>query len=195
VEEAVRLRERLKDQIESITVATVGPSKAVDVLRTGLAMGADDGIHVVTPEGANPEPLAVAKVLKALIEKHGHDLVILGKQAIDDDSSQTGGMLAGLLGWPQANYASKIELDGTKLTVSREIDGGIETLRSNIPAIITTDLRLNEPRYASLPNIMKVCIPDLRFPRAHFLMFTLSLVGRPRRRRSRPSSLKTSVWT
>jgi electron transfer flavoprotein beta subunit len=157
------LRERLKDQIESITVATIGPSKAVDVLRTGLAMGADDGIHVVTPESAIPEPLAVAKVLKALVEKRGHDLVILGKQAIDDDSSQTGGMLAALLGWPQANFASKVEVDGSKLTVAREIDGGLETLRLNLPAVITTDLRLNEPRYASLPNIMKVTISPRSF--------------------------------
>jgi len=157
VEEAVRLRERLKDIVESITVVTVGPAKATDVLRTALAMGADRGIHVETPETQEVEPLAVAKCLKAIANSEGSDLVILGKQAIDDDSSQVGGMLAGMLGWPQANYASKVDLDpeSKTLSVAREIDGGLETLRMGLPAIVTTDLRLNEPRYASLPNIMK----------------------------------------
>lgn len=158
MEEAVRLRERFKEAIESITVVTVGPPKASDVLRTALAMGADSGIHIETKDGVVVEPLAVARCLKALVGKEGPELVIMGKQAIDDDASQVGGMLAGMLGWPQANFASKVDLDaaGNKLTVSREIDGGLETLTMSLPAVVTTDLRLNEPRYASLPNIMKV---------------------------------------
>ncbi|KAL8290651.1 hypothetical protein RQP46_002909 [Phenoliferia psychrophenolica] len=158
VEEAVRLRERHKTDIESIIVCTIGPPKATDVLRTALAMGADSAIHVEVPEGTVVEPLGVARVLAALVESEGPDLVILGKQAIDDDASQVGGMLAGILGWPQANFASKVELSGEGLKsvkVAREIDGGLETLEMSAPAIITTDLRLNEPRYASLPNIMK----------------------------------------
>lgn len=122
-------------------------------------MGADSAIHVEVPDGTVVEPLGVARVLAALVAQEGPDLVILGKQAIDDDASQVGGMLAGMLGWPQANFASKVELSGEGLKsvkVAREIDGGLETLEMSAPAIITTDLRLNEPRYASLPNIMKV---------------------------------------
>ncbi|KAK1220314.1 putative electron transfer flavoprotein subunit [Marasmius sp. AFHP31] len=162
VEEAVRLRERFKDQIKSIKAVTIGPSKSSETLRTALAMGADSAIHVEIPESAPaPEPLGVAKTLRALIDKQkdngGVDLIILGKQSIDDDLGQTGQMLAGLLGWSQATYASKVELDIPKkeATVIREVDGGHEEIRCKLPLIVTTDLRLNEPRYASLPNIMK----------------------------------------
>lgn len=158
VEEAVRLREKFKDLITSITVVTIGPPKATDVLRTALAMGADSGIHVEVADGTIVEPLAVARCLKALIKTEEPSLVIMGKQAIDDDASQVGGMLAGMLAWPQANFASKLDLEAeaNTITVTREIDGGLETLKMGLPAIVTTDLRLNEPRYASLPNIMKV---------------------------------------
>ncbi|GAA5906694.1 hypothetical protein JCM5296_006458 [Sporobolomyces johnsonii] len=157
VEEAVRLRERCKDAIEQITVVSIGPAKASEVLRTAFAMGADDAIHIETGEDDVVEPLAVARCLRALVKSEKPDLVIMGKQAIDDDSSQVGGMLAGMLNWPQANFASKVDLDvaGSAVTVSREIDGGLETLKMSLPAVITTDLRLNQPRYASLPNIMK----------------------------------------
>lgn len=158
VEEAVRLRERFKDAIENITVVTIGPPKAADVLRTALAMGADSGIHIEVKDGDVVEPLAVARGLRAIVDSEKPDLVIMGKQAIDDDSSQVGGMLAGMLSWPQANFASKLDLDTSakSITVAREIDGGLETLSMSLPAVVTTDLRLNEPRYASLPNIMKV---------------------------------------
>jgi electron transfer flavoprotein beta subunit len=150
VEEAVRLKEAGK--VEEVIAASIGPAQAQETIRTALAIGADRGI-LVTQEGA--EPLAVAKILKALAEKEGVQLVILGKQAIDDDSNQTGQMLAALLGWGQATFASKVELGDGKVTVTREVDGGLETDEVKLPAIITTDLRLNEPRYASLPNIMK----------------------------------------
>jgi electron transfer flavoprotein beta subunit len=150
VEEAVRLKEAGK--VEEVIAASIGPAQAQETIRTALAIGADRGI-LVTQEGA--EPLAVAKILKALVEKEDVQLVILGKQAIDDDSNQTGQMLAALLGWGQATFASKIELGDGKVTVTREVDGGLETDELKLPAIITTDLRLNEPRYASLPNIMK----------------------------------------
>ncbi|KAL0960903.1 hypothetical protein HGRIS_005912 [Hohenbuehelia grisea] len=158
VEEAVRLRERT--DVSSIKLVTIGPPKSSETLRTGLAMGADAGIHVELPESAPaPEPLGVAKALRAVIERQKEpvDVVILGKQAIDDDAGQTGQMLAGLLGWSQATFASKVEIDsaGKEATVLREIDGGSEELKCKLPVIITTDLRLNEPRYASLPNIMK----------------------------------------
>ncbi|KAG5635569.1 hypothetical protein H0H81_010773 [Sphagnurus paluster] len=160
VEEAVRLRERLKDGVKSIKAVTIGPPKSIETLRTALAMGADASIHVETPESAPaPEPLAVAKTLREIIKRQdgGVDLVILGKQAIDDDLGMTGQMLAGLLGWGQATFASKVEIDTVKkeAVVTREIDGGGEEIRCKLPLIITTDLRLNEPRYASLPNIMK----------------------------------------
>ncbi|WFD02488.1 Putative electron transfer flavoprotein subunit [Malassezia obtusa] len=155
VEEAVRLRERHKGVVDKI-----------DVLRTALAMGADDAIHVDIPDKSlsGPlEPLAVSKILKTIVEKEEKDkigLVILGKQAIDDDASQTGQMLAGLLNWPQATFASKLELEGKgnegdKVKVTREVDGGLAVVDSSVPLVVTTDLRLNEPRYASLPNIMK----------------------------------------
>ena len=150
VEEAVRLKEAGK--VEEVIAASIGPAQAQETIRTALAIGADRGI-LVTQEGA--EPLAVAKILKALAEKEGVQLVILGKQAIDDDSNQTGQMLAALLGWGQATFASKVELGDGKVTVTREVDGGLETDELKLPAIVTTDLRLNEPRYASLPNIMK----------------------------------------
>jgi electron transfer flavoprotein beta subunit len=146
VEEAIRIRERLKDVVKSIKVVTIGAPKSAETLRTALAMGADSGIHVEIPESdPSPEPLNVAKVLRAIIErqKEGVDLVILGKQAIDDDSGQTGQMLAGLLGWPQATFASKLEIDTTKkeASVTREIDGGLEELRCRLPLVVTTDLR------------------------------------------------------
>jgi len=162
VEEAVRLRERLKEKVQSIKVVTVGPTKAAETLRTALAMGADSAIHVEVPDSApNPEPLGVAKAIRAIIErqkeKGGVDLVIMGKQAIDDDAGQTGQILAGLLGWSQATFASKIDVDTDKneAMVTREIDGGLQQLKCRLPLVVTTDLRLNEPRYASLPNIMK----------------------------------------
>ncbi|KAG1751032.1 hypothetical protein EDB19DRAFT_1628586 [Suillus lakei] len=162
VEEAVRIRERLKDAVKSIKVVTIGPPKSAETLRTALAMGADSAVHVEIPESAPaPEPLGVAKTLKALIErqKEGVDVVIMGKQAIDDDAGQTGQMLAGLLGWSQATFASKVVVDPEQkvVNVTREIDGGLEELRCKLPVIITTDLRQVhlQPRYASLPNIMK----------------------------------------
>ena len=120
-----------------------------------MAMGADRSIHVDVPEDKPLEPLAVSKLLKAIAEKEQSNLIFLGKQAIDDDSGQTGQMLAGLLNWPQATQASKVDVDGENITVTREVDGGVETLKAKLPMIVTTDLRLNEPRYASLPNIMK----------------------------------------
>lgn len=151
VEEAVRLKER--DAATEVVVVSIGPSKSQDVLRTALAVGADRAILVETNEPV--EPLAVAKLLKAVVDAEAPGLVIMGKQAIDDDSNQTGQMLAALLGWAQATFASKIELTADAATVTREVDGGLETLRLKLPAVITTDLRLNEPRYPSLPNIMK----------------------------------------
>ena len=152
VEAALRLKEAGK--ATEVVVVSVGTEKSAETLRTGLAMGADRGI-LVKSDAARIEPLAIAKLLKAVIGTEAPGLVILGKQAIDDDSNQTGQMLAALLGWPQATFASKIELGADSVEVSREVDGGTETLRLVLPAVITTDLRLNEPRYASLPNIMK----------------------------------------
>ena len=155
IEEAVRLRER-KSPVEEILAFSAGPSKCADTLRTAMAMGADRSIHVEIPEDKALEPLGVAKLLRAVAEQERSNLIFLGKQAIDDDSGQTGQMLAGLLGWPQACQASKVEIDGQDMvTVAREVDGGQETLRAKLPMVVTTDLRLNEPRYASLPNIMK----------------------------------------
>ena len=153
VEEAIRLKE--KGKATEIVVVSIGPAQAQETLRTGLAMGADRGILVETGEGETVEPLAVAKLLKAIVEAEKPDLVILGKQAIDDDSNQTGQMLAALLGWPQGTFASKVVPADGAVHVTREVDGGLETLKLKLPAIVTTDLRLNEPRYASLPNIMK----------------------------------------
>lgn len=155
VEESVRIRESKKTPVEDICVISAGPTKAQDILRTAMAMGADRAIHVETKEGEDLEPLGVAKLLKAAVDQNKSNLVILGKQSIDDDAGQTGQMLAGLLGWAQATQASKVEFSGDSVQVTREVDGGVETLKAKLPMIITTDLRLNEPRYASLPNIMK----------------------------------------
>ena len=151
VEEAIRLREA--GTATEVIAVSVGPQQCQETIRTALAMGADRGILVQTDHEV--QPLAVAKLLKAVADKEAPDLVILGKQAIDDDSNQTGQMLAALLGWSQATFASKIEIDGGSANVIREVDGGLETLKVTMPCIVTTDLRLNEPRYASLPNIMK----------------------------------------
>jgi electron transfer flavoprotein beta subunit len=151
VEEAIRLKEAGK--ATEIVAISIGPAQAAETIRTALAMGADRGILVKTD--APVEPLAVAKILKAIVEAEQPGLVIMGKQAIDDDCNQTGQMLAALLGWPQGTFASKLVLEGTDVLVTREIDGGLQTVKLAGPAIVTTDLRLNEPRYASLPNIMK----------------------------------------
>jgi electron transfer flavoprotein beta subunit len=151
VEEAVRLKEA--GTASEIVAVSMGPQPCQETIRTALAMGADRGIHVLTD--AELQPLAVAKLLKAIVAKETPDFVILGKQAIDDDCNQTGQMLAALLDWPQATFASKLKLADGKATVTREVDGGLETLELKLPAVMTTDLRLNEPRYASLPNIMK----------------------------------------
>ncbi|MCK1361515.1 electron transfer flavoprotein subunit beta/FixA family protein [Bradyrhizobium sp. 199] len=151
VEEALRLKEAGK--ATEVVVVSIGPAQASETIRTGLAMGADRGI-LVKAEGS-VEPLAVAKILKKIAEEEQPGLIILGKQAIDDDSNQTGQMLAALLGWSQATFASKLEVEGSDFKVTREVDGGLQTVKLKGPAIVTTDLRLNEPRYASLPNIMK----------------------------------------
>ena len=153
IEEAVRMREA-KKPVEDILAFSAGPAKSQDVLRTAMAMGADRGIHVVE-EKTELEPLGVAKLLQKVVQEEKRNLVILGKQSIDDDSNQTGQILAGLLNWSQATQASKVEIEGDECTVTREVDGGVETVKAKLPMIITTDLRLNEPRYASLPNIMK----------------------------------------
>ncbi|QLC25758.1 electron transfer flavoprotein subunit beta/FixA family protein [Parasphingopyxis algicola] len=151
VEEAIRLKEAGK--AEEIVAVSIGPAKAQETLRTALAMGADRAILIETDDEV--EPLAVAKLLKAVADEEQPGLVILGKQAIDDDSNQTGQMLAALLGWGQGTFANTVEVGDGSVDVKREIDGGLQTVKLNLPAIITTDLRLNEPRYASLPNIMK----------------------------------------
>jgi len=151
VEEAIRLKE--KGVATEIVVVSIGPAQAVETLRTGLAMGADRGI-LVKVDGLT-EPLAVAKILKGVVDEEKPGLVILGKQAIDDDTNATGQMLAALTGWAQGTFASKVELAGDTVAVTREVDGGLQTVSLKLPAIVTTDLRLNEPRYASLPNIMK----------------------------------------
>ena len=151
VEEAVRLKE--KGKATEVIAVSIGPAQAAETLRTALAMGADRGI-LVKADG-EVEPLAVAKILKGIVAAETPGLVILGKQAIDDDSNQTGQMLAALLGWAQGTFASKIAIDGDSVSVTREVDGGLQTVKLKAPVIVTTDLRLNEPRYASLPNIMK----------------------------------------
>ena len=161
IEEAVQLRERKGPiQVENILALAAGGPKCPDVLRTAMAIGADRAFHIDVPEKANdggPEPLTMAKLLRAVVEKENINLVLLGKQAIDSDQGQTGQMLAGLLGWPQATQASKVEIkdEAGTVEVTHEVDGGVETLRAKLPMVITTDLRLNKPRYASLPNIMK----------------------------------------
>ncbi|KAJ9126093.1 hypothetical protein QFC24_002365 [Naganishia onofrii] len=166
VEEAIRMRERSKDSVSTITALTIGPAKSVETLRTALAMGADNGIHIVCPEQpvglANPEPINVARAIKAVIERSSgdkakaYDLVIMGKQAIDDDSGSTGGMLAGMLGWGQGQFASKLDVakDG-KVTVTREIDGGLEIVEGTLPMVVTTDLRLNGKDRAGADMITK----------------------------------------
>ena len=151
VEEAVRMKEA--GSADEVIAVSAGPDKAQETLRTALAMGADRAVHIVTE--AELQPLAVARLLKVIADEEQPGLVIMGKQAIDDDSNQTGQMLAALLGWPQATFASEIVFKDGTADVTREIDGGLETLNVNLPAVVTTDLRLNEPRYASLPNIMK----------------------------------------
>ena len=151
VEEAIRLKEG--GAATEIVAVSIGPQASQETIRTALAMGADRGIHVLTDQ--SPEPLAVAKLLQAIVAKESPALVILGKQAIDDDCNQTGQMLSALLGWPQGAFASKLKLGAGEATVTREVDGGLETIAIKLPAVVTADLRLNEPRYASLPNIMK----------------------------------------
>ena len=151
VEEAIRLKE--KGAVSEIVAVSIGEAKAQETLRTALAMGADRAILIESD--AEVEPLGVAKLLAKVAAEEGPGLVILGKQAIDDDSNQTGQMLAALLGWAQGTFASKVEVEGESVAVTREVDGGLETVKLKLPAIVTTDLRLNEPRYASLPNIMK----------------------------------------
>lgn len=151
VEEAIRLKE--KGVATEIVAVSIGPAQAQETIRTALAMGADRGILVQTDDTV--EPLAVAKILKAITDEENPDVVLLGKQAIDDDSNQTGQMLAALLDWPQGTFASEVAIADGKANVTREVDGGLQTVALQLPAVITTDLRLNEPRYASLPNIMK----------------------------------------
>ena len=151
VEEAVRMKEA--GTTTEIVAVSIGPKQCTETLRTALAMGADRGVLVETDQDV--EPLGVAKILEKIVGEEGPDLVILGKQAIDDDSNQTGQMLAALLGWPQGTFASEVKAEGGKTHVTREVDGGLQTVALEGPAIVTTDLRLNEPRYASLPNIMK----------------------------------------
>jgi electron transfer flavoprotein beta subunit len=161
VEEAVRIKE--KGGASEVVAVSIGPAKAQETLRTALAIGADRAILIETPESATIEPLAVAKLLKAIVAAEAPQVVILGKQAIDDDCNQTGQMLAALLGWPQGTFASKVALEargagavaGDSIAVTREVDGGLETVSLKLPAVVTADLRLNEPRYPSLPNIMK----------------------------------------
>ena len=151
VEEAIRLKEQGK--ATEIMAVSIGPQQATETIRTALAMGADRGILIKTDQPV--EPLAVAKILKAIVERESPQIVIMGKQAIDDDSNQTGQMLAALLGWPQGTFASKVAIGDGSIDVTREVDAGLQTVTLKLPAIVTTDLRLNEPRYASLPNIMK----------------------------------------
>jgi len=153
VEEAVRLKE--KGGATEVVVVSIGSAKAQETIRAAQAIGADRGILIETPEGATVEPLAVAKLVKAVADAEKPELIILGKQAIDDDCNQTGQMLAALLGWPQGTFASKVAVESGSVAVTREVDGGLETVKLKLPAVVTTDLRLNEPRYPSLPNIMK----------------------------------------
>jgi electron transfer flavoprotein beta subunit len=185
VEEAVRLKE--KGIATEIVAVSCGVTACQETLRTALAIGADRAILVESD--ADLQPLAVAKLLKAVVDKEQPQLVVLGKQAIDDDSNQVGQMLAALLDWPQAAFASKVDVEGTKLRVKREVDGGIETVEMNLPAVVTTDLRLNEPRYATLPNIMKakkkpleVVKPDALGVEVTPRLTTLKVAEPPRRK-------------
>jgi electron transfer flavoprotein beta subunit len=176
VEEAIRLREA--GIATEVVAISLGVAQCQETIRTALAMGADRGIHVVSD--AELQPLAVAKLIKAVVEKETPELVILGKQAIDDDCNQTGQMLAALLGWSQGAFASKLKREGDRLLVTREVDGGLETVNLKLPAVVTTDLRLNEPRYASLPNIMKAKKKpiDEKTPEAYGVDVTPRLVTR-----------------
>ncbi|UYQ70794.1 electron transfer flavoprotein subunit beta/FixA family protein [Pelagibacterium flavum] len=193
VEEAVKLREA--SIATEIVAVSIGPAQAQDTLRTALAMGADSAILVKTDETI--EPLAVAKILKVIAEQQGPDLVIMGKQAIDDDSNQTAQMLSALLGWPQATFASKVEIADGKATVTREVDGGLETLEMSLPAVVSTDLRLNTPRYASLPNVMKAKKKPLEEIDAASLGValapTLSVVSTAKPAERKPGSMVSSV--
>ncbi len=193
VEEAVKLREA--GIATEIVAVSIGPAQAQDTLRTALAMGADSAILVKTDETI--EPLAVAKILKVIAEQQGPDLVIMGKQAIDDDSNQTAQMLSALLGWPQATFASKVEIADGKATVTREVDGGLETLEMSLPAVVSTDLRLNTPRYASLPNVMKAKKKPLEEIDAASLGValapTLSVVSTAKPAERKPGSMVSSV--
>ena len=153
VEEAIRLKE--KGVVSEIVVLSVGPAKAAETLRTALAMGADRAVLVQLDDGVDAEPLAVAKIVKGVADEEAPGLIITGKQAIDDDANQVGQMVAALMGRPQGTFANEISVEGDSVVVKREVDGGLETVKLTLPAIVTTDLRLNEPRYASLPNIMK----------------------------------------
>jgi electron transfer flavoprotein beta subunit len=160
IEEAVRMREKKAHHanapnVEEIVAFSAGVAKSQDILRTAMAMGADRGIHVVVEEKDALEPLGIAKLLRKVVDEQKSNLVILGKQAIDDDAGQTGQMLAGLLNWPQATQASRVTVTDQSVEVVQEVDGGVQTIKAKLPMVITTDLRLNEPRYASLPNIMK----------------------------------------
>jgi electron transfer flavoprotein beta subunit len=157
IEESVRIREkkRYPGGVEEIIALSIGPPKSMDILRTAMAMGADRSIFIETKDGEEVEPLAVGKIIQKLVEREKVNLVMCGKQSIDDDSGQTGQIVAGLMGWGAATQASKVSFEGEGVVVEREVDGGTETVRSKLPMVITTDLRLNEPRYASLPNIMK----------------------------------------
>jgi len=193
VEEAVKLREA--GIATEIVAVSIGPAQAQDTLRTALAMGADSAILVKTDETI--EPLAVAKILKVIAEQQGPDLVIMGKQAIDDDSNQTAQMLSALLGWPQATFASKVEIADGKAIVTREVDGGLETLEMSLPAVVSTDLRLNTPRYASLPNVIKAKKKPLEEIDAASLGValapTLSVVSTAKPAERKPGSMVSSV--
>ena len=184
VEEAIRLREA--GQVEEIIAVSLGSAQCQETIRTALAMGADRGIHVISD--AELQPLAVAKLLKVVVDRESADLVILGKQAIDDDSNQTGQMLAAILGWSQATFASNIIIGDGSADVTREVDDGLETIRVKLPSVFTTDLRLNEPRYASLPNIMKakkktIDVLDVAEPGVDVAprLATLKVIDPPRR--------------
>ena len=191
VEEAVRMKEA--GNADEIVAVSAGAEKAQETLRTALAMGADRAVHIVTEEEL--QPLAVARLLKVIADEEQPGIVILGKQAIDDDSNQTGQMLAALLGWPQATFASEIVFKDGTADVTREIDGGLETLNINLPAVVTTDLRLNEPRYASLPNIMKAKKKPIDRREADSSSVSISARGSPCIRWwSRPSAKRGSRW-
>ena len=188
VEEAVRLKESGK--ATEVVAVSIGPAQSQETLRTALAMGADRAILVKTDDLV--EPLAVAKILKGVVAAEGPEIVILGKQAIDDDCNQTGQMLAALLGWPQATFTSKLEPGAGEAQITREIDGGLQMLTVKLPAVVTTDLRLNQPRYASLPNIMKAKRSRWKRKRPPITASTPHRASRSSRRRSRRSGWRAS---